>query len=288
MRNKPKMSSVFLNGIITENPTFRLVLGTCPTIAVTSSLINAVGMGAAASFVLIGSNLVISLLRNFIPDKVRIPCFIVVICTFVTLVQMLLQAFIPSLYASLGMFIPLIVVNCIILARAEAFASKNGPLASVVDGLGMGLGFTLAISIIAIVRELLGTGCIAGINVTANKYLATCIGAGISGLGGLYYVMDYTKGTWANDGTIESLGWLAVALVIFSTWKPIRTVWGSYLFGLFYWIFLYIGLSRRTQEIFRMLPYVVTILVLIIVSLRKRKEDQPPEGLGQAYFREER
>lgn len=170
MRNKPKMSSVFLNGIITENPTFRLVLGTCPTIAVTSSLINAVGMGAAASFVLIGSNLVISLLRNFIPDKVRIPCFIVVICTFVTLVQMLLQAFIPSLYASLGMFIPLIVVNCIILARAEAFASKNGPLAAVVDGLGMGLGFTLAISIIAIVRELLGTGCIAGISIFGAGY----------------------------------------------------------------------------------------------------------------------
>lgn len=138
------------------------------------------------------------------------------------------------------------------------------------------------------VGESPATADAAGINVTANKYLATCIGAGISGLGGLYYVMDYTKGTWANDGTIESLGWLAVALVIFSTWKPIRTVWGSYLFGLFYWIFLYIGLSRRTQEIFRMLPYVVTILVLIIVSLRKRKEDQPPEGLGQAYFREER
>ena len=175
MRNKPKMSSVFLNGIITENPTFRLVLGTCPTIAVTSSLINAVGMGAAASFVLIGSNLVISLLRNFIPDKVRIPCFIVVICLFVTLVQMLLQAFIPSLYASLGMFIPLIVVNCIILARAEAFASKNGPLASVVDGLGMGLGFTLAISIIAIVRELLGTGCIAGISIFGAGYVPMLI-----------------------------------------------------------------------------------------------------------------
>lgn len=170
MRNKPKLSSVFLNGIITENPTFRLVLGTCPTIAVTSSLINAIGMGAAASFVLIGSNVVISLLRNFIPDKVRIPCFIVVICTFVTVVQMLLQAFIPSLYASLGMFIPLIVVNCIILARAEAFASKNGPLASAVDGLGMGLGFTLAISIIAIVRELLGTGCIAGISIFGAGY----------------------------------------------------------------------------------------------------------------------
>lgn len=124
--DKPKLTSVFLNGIITENPTFRLVLGTCPTIATTTSVINAVGMGAAASFVLIGSNFVISLLRNFIPDKVRIPCFIVVICTFVTIVQLLLQAFVQSLYASLGMFIPLIVVNCIILARAEAFASKNG------------------------------------------------------------------------------------------------------------------------------------------------------------------
>ena len=132
--DKPKLTSVFLNGIITENPTFRLVLGTCPTIATTTSVINAVGMGAAASFVLIGSNFVISLLRNFIPDKVRIPCFIVVICTFVTIVQLLLQAFVQSLYASLGMFIPLIVVNCIILARAEAFASKNGPLASAVDG----------------------------------------------------------------------------------------------------------------------------------------------------------
>ena len=161
--DKPKLTSVFLNGIITENPTFRLVLGTCPTIATTTSVINAVGMGAAASFVLIGSNFVISLLRNFIPDKVRIPCFIVVICT-------LLQAFVQSLYASLGMFIPLIVVNCIILARAEAFASKNGPLASAVDGLGMGLGFTLAISIIACVRELLGTGCIAGINLLGAGY----------------------------------------------------------------------------------------------------------------------
>ncbi len=138
------------------------------------------------------------------------------------------------------------------------------------------------------VGENPGTADAAGINVTGHKYLATCVGAGISGLGGLYYVMDYTKGTWANDGTIESLGWLAVALVIFSTWKPARTIWGAYLFGIVYWIFLYIGLSRKTQEIFRMLPYIVTILVLIIVSLRKRKEDMPPEALGLAYFREER
>lgn len=139
------------------------------------------------------------------------------------------------------------------------------------------------------VGESAATADAAGINVTKNKYLANCIGAGISGLGGLYYVMDYIKGTWANDGNIERLGWLAVALVIFSTWKPMRSVWGSYLFGLFYWVFLYIpGLSRRAQEIFCMLPYVVTIIVLIIVSMRKRREDQPPEALGQAYFREER
>ena len=168
--DKPKLTSVFLNGIITENPTFRLVLGTCPTIATTTSVINAVGMGAAASFVLIGSNFVISLLRNFIPDKVRIPCFIVVICTFVTIVQLLLQAFVQSLYASLGMFIPLIVVNCIILARAEAFASKNGPLASAVDGLGMGLGFTLALFCMATVREILGSGPWCGITLTANLF----------------------------------------------------------------------------------------------------------------------
>jgi len=170
MKEKPSMRSVFLNGIITENPTFRLVLGTCPTIATTTSVTNAVGMGICVLFVLVGSNLVISLLRNFIPDKVRIPCFIVVICTFVTVVQLLLQAYVPSLYASLGMFIPLIVVNCIILARAEAFASKNGPMASVMDGIGMGLGFTMAISIIACVRELLGSGSILGFNLFGAGY----------------------------------------------------------------------------------------------------------------------
>ena len=147
--DKPKLTSVFLNGIITENPTFRLVLGTCPTIATTTSVINAVGMGAAASFVLIGSNFVISLLRNFIPDKVRIPCFIVVICTFVTIVQLLLQAFVQSLYASLGMFIPLIVVNCIILARVEAFALNGVEVlherqsAAAVEQCGIGVNHSL-------------------------------------------------------------------------------------------------------------------------------------------------
>ncbi|MBO7358566.1 MAG: electron transport complex subunit RsxE, partial [Clostridia bacterium] len=130
-----KLSKIFLNGIITENPTFRLVLGTCPTMAVTTSALNGLGMGAAATFVLIGSNTVISLLRKFIPDRVRIPAFIVVICTFVTMIQLIMQAYLPSLYEALGIFIPLIVVNCIILARAEAFASKNPVLDSAVDGL---------------------------------------------------------------------------------------------------------------------------------------------------------
>ena len=167
---KVRMSTIFLNGIITENPTFRLVLGMCPTLAVTTAAINGVGMGLAATMVLIGSNVVISLLRNIIPDKVRIPCFIVVICSFVTIVQMLMQAYVQDLYARLGMFIPLIVVNCIILARAEAFACKNGVLASAIDGLGMGLGFTLSLTIIASIRELIGSGKIFGIDVFGGGY----------------------------------------------------------------------------------------------------------------------
>lgn len=164
------MSSVFLNGVLTENPTFRLVLGMCPTMAVTTAAINGIGMGLAATFVLIGSNTVISILRKFVPDEVRIPAFVLIICTFVTMVQMLLQAFVPSLYESLGMFIPLIVVNCIILARAEAFASKNGVLASAVDGAGMGIGFTLALTLIAGIRELIGAGTIFGVSVFGGGY----------------------------------------------------------------------------------------------------------------------
>ena len=139
------------------------------------------------------------------------------------------------------------------------------------------------------VGENPATADAAGINVTVYKYLATCIGAGISGLGGLYYVMDYTKGTWANDGTIETLGWLAVALVIFATWRPKNTIWGAYLFGVLFWLWLYIGgLTRSAQELFRMLPYVVTIIVLIFISLRRKPETQPPASLGLSYFREDR
>ncbi len=139
------------------------------------------------------------------------------------------------------------------------------------------------------VGENPATADAAGINVTRYKYLATVIGAGISGLGGVYYVMDYIKGTWANDGTIENLGWLAVALVIFAVWRPVNAIWGAYLFGVLYWAYFYIpNTTRASQELFKMLPYIVTIAVLIIVSLRKKKENQAPESLGLAYFREER
>lgn len=147
-------------GIIKENPTFRLVLGMCPTLALTTSLENALGMGVAATFVLICSNAAISALRNIIPAAVRIPCYIVVIAAFVQVVDLLMQAYTPALAESLGIFIPLIVVNCIILGRAEAFASKNGVLYSMADGVGMGVGFTLALSIIATIREFLGNGSI--------------------------------------------------------------------------------------------------------------------------------
>lgn len=160
MPEKLSLRRIFSNGVLAENPTFRLVLGTCPVIAVTTNATNGIGMGLAATFVLVGSNMVVSMLRNFIPNKVRIPAFVVVICTFVTIVQLLLQAYVPTLYDALGIFLPLIVVNCIILARAEAFASKNNVVASVMDGLGMGVGFTLALILIGSIRELLGDGTI--------------------------------------------------------------------------------------------------------------------------------
>ena len=170
MSEKKSLGKVFFNGIIPENPTFRLVLGTCPTLAVTTSALNGLGMGAAATFVLVCSNFAISLLRKFIPDQVRIPAFIVVICTFVTMVQLLMKAFLPSLDESLGIFIPLIVVNCIILARAEAFASKNPPIASACDGLGMGIGFTLALTLMGAIRELIGNGSVFGLNILGSSY----------------------------------------------------------------------------------------------------------------------
>ena len=158
------------NGILKENPTFVLVLGMCPTLATTTSAINGMSMGLATMFVLICSNVVISLLKNLIPDKVRIPAFIVVIATFVTLVQLLMQAYLPAIYDVLGLFIPLIVVNCIVLGRAEAFAAKNSVGLSALDGIGMGLGFTLALTLLGAVRELLGTGSCFGLTIFPDNY----------------------------------------------------------------------------------------------------------------------
>ena len=167
---KNKALSTVLNGILRENPVFALVLGMCPTLATTTSAINGMSMGLATTFVLVCSNVVISLLKNLIPDKVRIPAFIVVIATFVTMVQLLMQAYLPSIYDVLGLFIPLIVVNCIVLGRAEAFAAKNTVGLSALDGLGMGLGFSLSLTLIGAVRELLGTGCVFGLNIYSETY----------------------------------------------------------------------------------------------------------------------
>ncbi len=167
-----KSSSIktFVNGLLKENPTFVLFLGMCPTLAVTTGVTNAIGMGLSTTAVLICSNLVISLLRKFIPDKIRIASYVVIIAGFVTIVEMLLKAYLPELSKSLGIYIPLIVVNCIILGRAEAFASKNNPLLSIFDGLGMGLGFTCSLTLIAAVREILGAGTFAGIPLFGDSF----------------------------------------------------------------------------------------------------------------------
>ena len=160
----------FKNGLLDENPTFVQLLGMCPTLAVTTSLVNAIGMGLSATFVLVCSNLAISLVRKVIPSKIRIASYVVIIATFVSLIEMLLKAYLPSLSNALGLFIPLIVVNCIILARAESFASKNKPIPSAMDGLGMGLGFTLGLSVLGSIREILGAGTLLGLNIFGGMY----------------------------------------------------------------------------------------------------------------------
>ena len=165
-----KALNTFTNGLLRENPTFVLVLGMCPTLATTTSAVNGMSMGLATMFVLVCSNVVISVLRNLIPDKVHIPAYIVVIASFVTMVQLLMQAYVPAIYETLGLFIPLIVVNCIVLGRAEAFAAKNNVGLSLLDGLGMGLGFTIALTILGAVRELLGTGMFFGQLVYPDNY----------------------------------------------------------------------------------------------------------------------
>ena len=162
--------NILTKGFFKENPSLILVLGTCPTLAVTTSVNNAIGMGAATTFVLLMSNIIISLLKNVIPDKVRIPCYIVIIATFVSMVDLLIQGFVPALSASLGVFIPLIVVNCIVLGRAEAFANKNSVWDSILDGLGMGIGFTISLILIAAVREVLGAGAFMGHTFIPSEY----------------------------------------------------------------------------------------------------------------------
>ena len=172
---KKTLGGVFLNGLIWENPTFVLMLGMCPTLAVTTSAINGLGMGLTTTVVLALSNMLIAMLRNIIPDRVRIPAFIVIIASFVTLVQMVLQAYIPFLYDALGIYIPLIVVNCIILGRAESYASKNPVIPSLFDGIGMGLGFSFALTCIGAVREIIGAGEIFGIHFMPASYVPVSI-----------------------------------------------------------------------------------------------------------------
>lgn len=188
---------VILNGIIKENPTFVLLLGMCPTLGTTSSALNGMSMGLATMAVLIFSNLIISLIKNLIPDMVRIPSFIVVIASLVTILQMLIKAYAPEVDKSLGLFIPLIVVNCVILGRAEAFAAKNGPISSVCDGIGMGLGFTLGLTLLGAVREILGTGSIFSLSLFPEQYGALVFvlapGAFIA-LGYLIAIINKIKG----------------------------------------------------------------------------------------------
>lgn len=197
MSEKISFTEFLKNGVIDNNPTFVQLLGMCPTLATSTSLLNALGMGAAATFVLICSNLVISILRRLIPQKIRIAAYIVIIAGFVTMIDLLMQAFVPALSNSLGLFIPLIVVNCIILARAESFASKNKPLPSALDGLTMGIGFTIALSCVAAVREILGSGTLLGFELFGGVAPLTIFALPAGGflvLGFFIALVQYLKG----------------------------------------------------------------------------------------------
>ena len=180
MKNN-RFVKVFMNGLLNENPTFRLLLGMCPTLAITKAASSGLGMGLATTFVLVFSNMVVSMLRNIIPEKVRIPSYVVVIATFVTIIDLMIKAFLPALSSTLGIYIPLIVVNCIIFARAESFASKNPVLPSIADGLGMGLGFTCALVLLSSVREIIGTGAWFGMQIMPEGYQPMAIATSPSG-----------------------------------------------------------------------------------------------------------
>lgn len=189
-----RLLSEFVKGLWRENPTFRIVLGLCPTLAVSTSVTNGIGMGVAATFVLLGSNIFVSLVRGIVPEKIRIPCFIVIIATFVTIADLFMKAYAPLLSRSLGMYVPLIVVNCIVLGRAEAFSSKNSPIASIFDALGMGMGFTWALILISAIREILGNGTILGFNISksfeASLFMILAPGALLT-IGLLIGLMNY-------------------------------------------------------------------------------------------------
>ena len=209
MKNN-KYMGYFTNGLIKENPVLRLVLGTCPTLAVTTAAINGIGMGLAATMVLICSNIVISLLRNIIPDKVRIPAYITIIAGFVSVVQMLVKAFLPSIDKALGIYLPLIVVNCIILARAEMFASKNSVLPSVLDGLGMGIGFTAVLTLMGAIRELLGAGTLFSLPVTAkfiSPMIVFLLPPGGFFVFGMLVALSNALAKKAGKKPVEHLGW---------------------------------------------------------------------------------
>lgn len=202
MSENSKMK-ILTNGILNENPVLRLVLGTCPTLAVTTMASNGIGMGLAATFVLLCSNIVISALRNVIPSQVRIPCYITVIAGFVSVVQMVVKAYVPDLDKALGVYLPLIVVNCIILARAESFASKNKPLAAAVDGLCQGVGYTLVLLVMSAIRELLGSGTLAGTVLFPGEYAAQMMALPVGGfltLGFLIALMQWARSKAGKGG----------------------------------------------------------------------------------------
>jgi electron transport complex protein RnfE len=205
MHKKQDFLSVFLNGLIVENPTFVLMLGMCPTLGITTQAMNGVGMGLATTFVLVFSNLFISLLRNIIPEKVRIPSYIVIIASFVTLIDLMMQAFLPDLRASLGTYIPLITVNCIIFARAESYAAKNPPILSIADGLGMGLGFTCSITLLSCVRELFGSGTIFGLQMMPEAYQPMAVMNQVPGgfvtLGLMMIIVNFIRTAIQNKNT---------------------------------------------------------------------------------------
>ena len=205
MHKKQNFLSVFLNGLIVENPTFVLMLGMCPTLGITTQAMNGVGMGLATTFVLVFSNLFISLLRNIIPEKVRIPSYIVISASFVTLIDLMMQAFLPDLRASLGTYIPLITVNCIIFARAESYAAKNPPILSIADVLGMGLGFTCSITLLSCVRELFGSGTIFGLQMMPEAYQPMAVMNQVPGgfvtLGLMMIIVNFIRTAIQNKNT---------------------------------------------------------------------------------------